>query len=148
MGLEGVVSKRIDRPYRPGRGDDWLKIKCVSAQEFVVAGYVPRSDNSKAVGALVLGLYDGMSLSYVGRVGTGFTAKTASELWKRLQPLRVDKQPIAERLPALARKGVVWVEPELVAEVVYRGWTTDGQLRHASFKGLREDKDPHEVVRK
>jgi bifunctional non-homologous end joining protein LigD len=147
MALEGVISKRIDRPYRSGRGEDWIKVKCISAQEFVIAGHVPRSDNSRSVGALVLGLYNGGTLTYVGRVGTGFTAKMGSDLWKRLQPLRTGEQPFTEKLPSLARKGVVWVKPELVAEVEYRGWTSDGQLRHASFKGLREDKDPREVVR-
>jgi bifunctional non-homologous end joining protein LigD len=95
----------------------------------------------------VLGYYDGGRLTYAGRVGTGFTADTARSLWKRLQPLRITESAFAEKLRALARKGVVWVRPELVAEVEYRGWTPDGQLRHASFKGLREDKDPHAVVR-
>jgi bifunctional non-homologous end joining protein LigD len=99
------------------------------------------------VGAVVLGVYDDMMLAYVGRVGTGFTTKVAADLWKTLQPLRTDKQPFPQKLSSLARKGVVWVEPELVAEVEYRGWTSDGQLRHASFKGLREDKAPHEVSR-
>jgi bifunctional non-homologous end joining protein LigD len=147
MGLEGVVSKRADRPYRSGRAEDWLKIKCISAQEFVIAGYLARSDAPKAVGALVLGLYDGKALTYVGRVGTGFNAKTAADLWKQLQPLRTSEPPFAQRLPSLARKGVVSVRPELVAEVAYRGWTSDALVRHASFKGLREDKDPREVVR-
>ena len=147
MGLEGIISKRRDGPYRSGRRDDWLKVKCTQRQEFVVAGYLPRSDAPKSVGALVLGLYAGKALTYVGRVGTGFTSKTAHELSKQLQPLRADTQPFPERLPSLARKGVVWVRPELVAEVQYRGWTSDGLVLHAAFKGLREDKDPREVVR-
>jgi bifunctional non-homologous end joining protein LigD len=146
MGLEGIISKRADRPYRSGRGDDWLKIKCTLRQEFVVAGYLPLSTGGKAIGALVLGFYDGLVLTYAGRVGTGFTHKTAHDLSERLQPLRTDKQPFPQKLPSLAKKGVEWVEPELVAEVEYRGWTSDRQLRHASYKGLREDKDPREVV--
>jgi bifunctional non-homologous end joining protein LigD len=100
------------------------------------------SDSGKAVGALVLGLYDGKALTYVGRV-----TATAANLWKQLQPLRTDGPPFAQRLPSLARKGVVWVRPELGAEVAYKGWTSDGLVRHASFKALREDKDPHTVVR-
>ena len=147
MGLEGVISKRADRPYRSGRGEDWAKVKCIASQEFVVAGYVPRSDSAKSVGALVLGYYDGGKLTYAGRVGTGFTAGTARSLWQQMQPLRIKDSPFANRLPSLARKGVVWTEPELVAEIDYRGWTADQQLRHASFKGLREDKEARSVVR-
>ena len=95
----------------------------------------------------MLGYYDGGKLTYAGRVGTGFTAETARSLWQQMQPLRIKDSPFANRLPSLARKGVVWTEPELVAEVDYRGWTADQQLRHASFKGLREDKEARSVVR-
>jgi bifunctional non-homologous end joining protein LigD len=147
MGLEGVISKRADRPYRSGRAEDWTKVKCIQSQEFVIAGYVPRSDSSKSVGALVLGYYEGERLTYAGRVGTGFTAERARSLRQQLQPLRIKDSPFADRLPSVARKGVVWTEPRLVAEVEYRGWTADQQLRHASFKGLREDKDAREVTR-
>ena len=144
MGLEGVISKRADRPYRSGRGEDWIKVKCIQSQEFVIAGYVPRSDSAKSVGALVLGYYDGGTLIHAGRVGTGFTADTARSLWK--QPRRTAESPFAARLTSLARKGVLWVKPELVAEVNNRGWTGDDQLRHASFKGLREDRETRSVV--
>jgi bifunctional non-homologous end joining protein LigD len=113
----------------------------------VIAGYVPRSDAPRAVGALVLGYYEKGKLTYAGRVGTGFNTKTAAALWNQLQPLRSDQAPFAERLPSLARKGVVWVRPELVAEVEYRGWTSDDLVRHASFKGLRDDKVANEVTR-
>jgi bifunctional non-homologous end joining protein LigD len=147
MGLEGVISKRANQPYRSGRGEDWIKVKCIASQEFVIAGYVPRSDSPKSVGALVLGYYDGGQLTYAGRVGTGFTAETGRSLFQQLQSIRRKESPFAERLPTSARKGVVWVELNLVVDVDYRGWTADEQLRHASFKGLREDKDPESVVR-
>jgi bifunctional non-homologous end joining protein LigD len=147
MGLEGIISKRRDCPYRSGRGGDWLKIKCTLRQEFLIAGYAPRSDAPRSVGALVLGYFDGNRLVHAGRVGTGFNAKAATALWKQLQPLRTDQAPFEASIPAAARKGVVWVQPELVGEVEYRGWTSDGLVRHASFKGLREDKDPREVTR-
>jgi bifunctional non-homologous end joining protein LigD len=147
MGLEGIISKRRDGPYRSGRQRDWLKIKCTERQEFVVVGYVTSSANSRAIGAVVLGYYDDGALVHAGRVGTGFTATTARDLWARLQPLRGDTPSLAENLPSLHRKGVIWVRPDLVAKVELRGWTSDGLVRHASFKGLREDKDPREVVR-
>jgi bifunctional non-homologous end joining protein LigD len=116
MGLEGIISKRRDCPYRSGRAKDWLKSKCTHRQELVVAGYPPRSDNAQAVGALVLGYYDAGMLTYAGRVGTGFSAAVAQALWKAMQPLRSNSPGLAKKLPAVDRKGVVWVRPELVAE--------------------------------
>jgi bifunctional non-homologous end joining protein LigD len=147
MGLEGIVSKRRDRPYRSGRRDEWLKIKCTQRQEFVVAGYLPLSTGGRAVGALVLGVYERGDFVYVGRVGSGFSVAVARELWQRLHALRIKAPPFAAGLPPGESKKVLWVEPKLVAEVEYRGWTSDGLLRHASFKGLRQDKDPRQVVR-
>jgi bifunctional non-homologous end joining protein LigD len=147
MGVEGIVSKRADQPYRSGRTEYWLKSKCSQRQEFVIAGYVPSSTSRKAVGSLVLGYYDGDRLVHVGRTGTGFTAGSARSLWAQLEALAAQASPFPARLPAEARRNVRWVRPELVAEIEYRGWTHDGHLRHAAFKGLREDKDPREVVR-
>ena len=147
MGLEGVISKRADRPYRSGRGEDWTKVKCIHSQEFVIAGYVPRSDSAKSVGALVLGYYEGDRFLHAGRVGTGFSTETARVLFLQLQPLRIKASPFAEQLSSVARKGVVWTKPQLIAEVDYRGWTGDQQLRHASYRGLREDKHAREVTR-
>jgi bifunctional non-homologous end joining protein LigD len=145
--LEGVISKRRDAPYRSGRSDDWIKSKCQQNQEFVIIGYKDATHLKGAVGALVLGYYDNGTLKYAGRSGTGYTMETARDLWKKLQPLRRDT-PAFGKLPdeERGRKGI-WVEPKLVAEVNFRGWTAQNHIRHTAFKGLRLDKAATEIVR-
>ncbi|MGB3274250.1 MAG: DNA ligase D [Xanthobacteraceae bacterium] len=147
LSLEGIVSKLREAPYRSGRGKTWLKSKCSARQEFVIAGYVPSTVSRKAVGSLVLGVYDGGKLNHVGRVGTGFTGAVAEDLLRRLERLRVAKSPFADRLTAEESRQVKYVRPELVAEIEFRAWTADGHLRHASFRGLREDKAATDIVR-
>lgn len=144
-GLEGIISKRADKPYTSGRGNDWLKIKCLQNDEFVLGGYVDSTAMKDAIGALLLGYYDGKVFRYAGRVGTGFSHSKARELWARLQRLRLDASPFENSLTAAQRRGVVWVTPDLVAQIDYRAITSDKLLRHASFKSLREDKPAREV---
>jgi bifunctional non-homologous end joining protein LigD len=149
MSLEGIISKRAEAPYRSGRGGDWIKTKCADRQEFVVVGYAPSTVDSRAIGALILGYYDDGTLRYAGRSGTGYTHKMARDLWQRLQPLRVDKPPF-DKLPPEERgtaRNARWVEPRLVVEADFHGWTHGDRIRQASFQGVREDKSPREVVR-
>jgi bifunctional non-homologous end joining protein LigD len=145
LGLEGVVSKRRDRPYRSGRSSDWLKTKCILTDEFVIGGYLDSGPYENAIGALVVGYFERGRLIYCGRVGTGYDRDTAHALWRALQPLRVKVSPFHGSLTTLQRRGVNWVKPQLVAQVEYRAWTGDGLLRHAAFTGLREDKPAADV---
>jgi bifunctional non-homologous end joining protein LigD len=148
MGLEGIVSKLANAPYNSGRSHEWIKTKCSGRQEFVVAGLVPSTADARAVGALVLGVYDGNTLKYAGRTGTGFTHEMARSLYRKLKFLEIAKAPF-EAIPAEeqgARKPV-WVQPKMVVEVDFRGWTHGDRVRQASFQGIREDKPAKDVVR-
>lgn len=146
LGLEGLISKRHDLPYRSGRRSDWLKSKCIRTDEFVIGGYSISTVDAKAIGALALGAYDGGRLVYAGRVGTGFSHALARTLFSKLKPLKQDAPPFVTQLTAPQRRGVVWVAPQLVGQIEYRSVTSDGLLRHASFQGLREDKPARDVT--
>lgn len=147
MGLEGIVSKLKDGPYKTGRTKDWRKAKCIERQEFVIAGYVTSTASRNAIGSLILGVYENGKLQPVGRVGTGFSAQLAKELYKKLEAIRQQESPFAIALSAAERRGAKFVEPKLVAEVEFRAWTAEKRLRHASFRGLREDKPAKDIVR-
>ncbi len=147
FGLEGIISKRADQPYRSGRNKDWLKVKCLKRQEFVIVGFTDPEKSRVGFGALLLAVNQGKDLVFAGKVGTGFNDKTLRELRKRLEKMETTK-PAFKNAPrgAEARRSH-WVRPELVGEVAFTEWTRDGILRHPTFQGLREDKSPEEIVR-
>jgi bifunctional non-homologous end joining protein LigD len=151
LGLEGVVAKRSDSPYVPGkRTRQWLKVKTHLRQEFVIAGYTRGHGARARLGALVLAVRDEAGeLVYVGNCGTGFTDQTIGDLLERLRPLEraTSPFPIPPKMARVRRGEVVWVEPALVAEIEFAGWTHEGRLRAPSFQGLRDDKPPEDVRR-
>jgi bifunctional non-homologous end joining protein LigD len=148
MGLEGIICKQADSPYKAGRGGAWLKVKCTGREEFVILGWTDPAGSRRGFGALHLGFYDGQgALHYAGGVGTGFDARTLRAVRTRLDELA--GKPPGKLLFAgdPPEHGIHWVRPELVAEVKYIGWSGAGRLRHASYLGLREDKPAAQVVR-
>jgi bifunctional non-homologous end joining protein LigD len=143
-GLEGIVSKRADRPYVSGRGKDWLKIKCKRGEEFVIGGYSRSDVKGKPFSSLLLGTFADGKLTYSGKVGTGFGAADFDALAGKFKPLVRATSPF-EEVPREEGKGAVWLKPELVAQIAFAERTRDGRLRHPSFKGLREDKPARDV---
>ncbi|HEY0417509.1 MAG TPA: DNA ligase D [Gaiellaceae bacterium] len=148
--LEGVVAKRVESTYKPGRRTrDWLKIKSDNTDEFVVVGYTRGAGRRAGTfGSLVLAVNEGTELRYVGNVGTGFDDAEIRKLLGLLRPLHRDTSPFAvvPKMPRVRKGDVQWVEPQLVAQVRYGEWTHDGHLRHPAYQGIREDKDAGEVV--
>jgi bifunctional non-homologous end joining protein LigD len=148
-GLEGIMAKRLKSRYEPGRRSPaWRKIKNVHRQEVVIGGWQPGEGNRAGrIGSLLVGVYDDGALQYSGHVGTGFTEQALGMLARRLAPLRRGSSPFTTAVPTEFSRSAKWVEPALVAEVEFRGWTRSGRLRAPSYKGLRPDKEPADVVR-
>jgi len=145
LGLEGVVAKKLDSPYEPGkRSGAWLKIKNIKRQELVIGGWLPMTGHAETVGAILVGYYENDKLIYAGKVGTGFPAPFLARLREAFSVLQRPDSPFATKIPY---KKARFVEPVLVAEVEFTEWTPQGTLRHPAFKGLRPDKDPRDVVR-
>lgn len=146
QGMEGVIAKRADGPYRRSRSTDWLKMKCAQGQELVVGGFTDPKGSRHDLGALLVGYHDGDRLVYAGKVGTGFDAETLERLGAQLRRRERTTAPFDDGDPPTA-DGVHWVTPDLVCEVGFTEWTRDGRLRHPRYLGLRHDKEASEVVR-
>jgi bifunctional non-homologous end joining protein LigD len=144
-GWEGLIAKRADAPYARGRSRDWLKLKCVLEQEFVIGGYTDPAGSRTDFGALLVGYYEGDRLRYAGKVGTGYSAETLRQLGARLRKLETSESPFADARPI--PRGTHWTRPELVAQIGFAEWTGEGRLRQPRFLGLRDDKRPTDVVR-
>jgi len=145
LGLEGIMGKRKDSVYVPGRSRSWIKLKCTKRQEFIIVGYTPAAKSGKGFKSLLLGFYDEVGkLRYAGKVGTGFNVNNTRIIEDALSRLASDKTPLHESVPGVKAH---WLKPDLVAEVTFTEWTKDGKVRHGVFKGLRTDKDPARITR-
>jgi bifunctional non-homologous end joining protein LigD len=144
-GLEGLMAKRADSPYRATRSSDWRKLKCHAEQELVIGGYTAPQGSRTDFGALLVGYFEDGRLSYAGKVGTGFDQATLRDLGARLRKLERDNSPFVDVHPI--PRGTHWVEPELVGQIAFTEWTRDGRLRHPRFLGLRNDKPARDVVK-
>ncbi len=144
QGLEGVIAKRADGPYRHSRSTDWLKFKCGKGQELVIGGFTEPKGERRGFGALLVGYYEGDRLRYAGKVGTGYDDEFLEQFRKRLDSIERDTSPFSD---AVDEAGAHWVTPRFVAEFGFTEWTGEGKLRHPRFLGLRRDKKAREVVR-
>jgi DNA ligase D-like protein (predicted ligase) len=144
-GWEGVIAKRLGSRYVHGRSRDWLKFKCAKEQEFVIGGFTHPRGTRERFGALLVGYNQGEMLRYAGKVGTGYDRALLNTLGDELEKRAIDASPFDDQ--KVPKKDVVWVRPELVAQIGFSEWTNDGRLRHPRFLGLRRDKSAREVVR-
>jgi DNA ligase D-like protein (predicted ligase) len=144
-GWEGLIAKRAGAPYVSGRSKDWLKLKCVWEQEFVIGGYTDPSGSRTDFGALLVGYHEDGRLRYAGKVGTGYNAARLRDLGAQLRSLESSTPPFVDAKPI--PRGTHWARPELVAQIGFAEWTNDGRLRQPRFLGLRDDKRPADVVR-
>ena len=145
-GWEGVIAKRLDSPYEHRRSRFWLKMKCEASQELVIGGFTDPKGARAGLGALLVGYFDGADFVFAGKVGTGFNTALLVDLRARLDRLSRASPPFT-RAVGLPKSGVHWVRPEVVVQVSFMEWTAHGKMRHPRLLGLREDKDPREVVR-
>jgi bifunctional non-homologous end joining protein LigD len=147
-GLEGIMAKDRRSPYLPGkRSDRWQKVKIRPEQELVVGGWAPGTGKAVDLGALLVGVYEGGKLRYAGKIGAGFTNATRAELLAALARLAADEPPFTPPAPRAASREAHWLRPELVIRAEFAGWTGDGLVRQAAYKGIELEKDPRKVVR-
>lgn len=146
MGLEGIIAKNTQSTYEQGRTKNWLKVKCVKRQEFVVGGYTEPKGSRGYFGSLFLGVFNkNKELVYCGNVGTGFNQASLKEVYDQLQKYKSANNPFTTRPPGVTK--ALWVKPKLVVEVEFTEWTQEGILRHPSFKGVRKDKPASRIIR-
>ncbi|HEY8443396.1 MAG TPA: DNA ligase D [Clostridia bacterium] len=145
--MEGIVGKKINSKYTGARNGDWIKLKCSNSQEFVIGGYTKTNKKIKGISSVLLGYYEGENLIYCGRAGTGFTEKTAQELEQKFESIKQPEPPFSNAPKPKKDENVFWIKPQYVAQVNFAEWTQDNLLRQASFKGLRMDKEPKDVIK-